>query len=88
MTTIRIKVYGRVQGVFFRKYTKLQADTQGIKGYVRNEPDGTVLIVACGEKKSIEKFLLWCSRGPEYARVDKLDAEEIPAESFSVFSIL
>jgi acylphosphatase len=88
MDSIKIKVYGKVQGVFFRKYTRLQADKLGIKGYVRNEDDGTVFIIACGEKEPLSKFREWCSHGPEYARVDKLDVEEIPVQSFIAFSIL
>jgi acylphosphatase len=83
----RIIVKGKVQGVFFRKYTKIKADILGIKGFVRNEPDASVYIEACGEKTKLEEFVKWCSNGPKQALVEKVDVSEISVKKFSSFDI-
>lgn len=83
-----IKVYGRVQGVFFRASTKTQADALGINGFVRNEQDETVYIEAEGEEENLNKFLEWCKQGPKYAVVDSLDVIESEIRPFNNFVIL
>ncbi|KAK1936095.1 putative acylphosphatase [Babesia divergens] len=51
---VQFRVHGRVQGVFFRKFTKLEADKLGIKGFVKNESDGTV--IGEGQSASVESM--------------------------------
>ena len=75
MRGLKIKIYGDVQGVGFRYEAKIVADKLGIKGFARNENDGTVHIEAEGEEKDLEKFLEWCRKGPYSARVAKVDFE-------------
>ncbi len=70
---LSVKVFGRVQGVFFRHSAKQKAKELGIKGFVRNEPDGTVYIEAEGEEENLEQFLDWCHRGPFLAKVKKVE---------------
>lgn len=70
----RINVKGIVQGVSFRHYTKKKADDLGISGYVRNLDDGSVEIVAKGDR--LEEFLEWCRTGPKSARVDDIEVED------------
>ena len=70
---LNIKIYGRVQGVFFRHSTKQKAKESGIKGFVRNEPDGVVYIEAEGEEENLKQFLDWCRRGPFLAKVKKVE---------------
>lgn len=82
-----IKVSGKVQGVFYRASTKEIADKLGLKGWVRNEPDGSVLIKAEGAPQQMRKFVEWCQRGPEYAHVDQISYEEKPVGGFQDFSI-
>ncbi|HKR04236.1 MAG TPA: acylphosphatase [Bacteroidia bacterium] len=84
----QITVKGNVQGVFFRKYTRIMANNLGIKGFVRNEPDTSVYIEACGEAGAIEKFIQWCHHGPEHAAVEKVDVQEISLKKFSTFDIV
>lgn len=72
---LNIKIYGQVQGVFFRYSAKDKADGSGVTGFARNEPDGTVYIEAEGEKESLDKFLEWCQQGPGTATVRKVDFE-------------
>ncbi len=85
----KVKVFGRVQGVFFRLNTKRLADKLGVKGWVRNCEDGTVEAVFEGEKEQVEKIVKWCHRGPVAARVDKVEVidEEFKNE-FKSFEII
>lgn len=64
-----MRIDGRVQGVFFRASTMDQAMRLGLKGWVRNCPDGSVEVVAEGQKKSIDDLVAWCHHGPPGARV-------------------
>jgi acylphosphatase len=83
-----IKIYGRVQGVFFRASTKTQADALGINGFVRNERDETVYIEAEGEESNLEKFLTWCKQGPKYAVVERCDVTESEIKQFDRFMVM
>ena len=72
---IRIRVVGRVQGVAFRWHTQRRATRLGLTGTVRNEPDGSVKIVAEGERSALEAFADWTLLGPETARVDRRELD-------------
>lgn len=85
---VRIRVYGIVQGVGFRYYTKMHADRLGVKGYVENKPDGSVEIVAEGPRDKVEKLLEIVRRGPPAAVVERVDVEyEEPRGEFDRFYI-
>ena len=85
---VRIKVYGRVQGVFFRQSAKGEADKLGLVGWVRNDPAGTVEALAVGPKEKLEKFIDWCRNGPSAAEVEKVDVDWVDStEEFRNFSI-
>jgi acylphosphatase len=75
MNRLHITVSGTVQGVFFRANAVSVATKLGLKGFVRNLPDGSVEIVAEGEKELLEKLLEWCSHGPEGASVTKTETK-------------
>ncbi len=66
----KINLTGKVQGVGFRETTKYVADQAGIKGFVRNEPDGSVYIEAEAEQWELDSFVDWCNEGPDRAIVD------------------
>ena len=66
---VRLWIEGRVQGVFFRASTVEEAVRLKLKGWVRNCPDGSVEIVAEGEKAQVEKLARWCRQGPPGAHV-------------------
>lgn len=87
---VRVHVYisGRVQGVFFRYETKRLADSIGVKGWVRNLPDGRVEAVFEGEDELVRKMIDFCKRGPPGARVTdvKIEHEDYKGE-FKSFSI-
>ncbi|MEM3626526.1 MAG: acylphosphatase [Candidatus Bathyarchaeia archaeon] len=66
-------VSGRVQGVFFRSETRREAKRRGVKGWVRNLPDGRVEAVFEGEEESVKELIEFCKRGPPGARVSRVE---------------
>ena len=85
---VEIYVSGRVQGVYFRQFTKEIALNLGLVGYVRNLPDGRVRTVAKGNHESIDLFVKKLRTGPIIANVESLDAKWYETdESFADFSI-
>lgn len=75
MNSVSIQVKGRVQGVAFRHFTSLEARKYGLVGWVKNENDGSVRIVAVGPLKELNLFVAWCHHGPRAARVEELRIE-------------
>lgn len=73
MTRARVRVHGRVQGVFFRTETRDRARSLGLAGWVRNRPDGSVEAVFEGEPDRVESMVDWSRRGPPGASVDGVD---------------
>jgi acylphosphatase len=65
----KISVVGKVQGVFYRESTRRKAQELGIKGFVRNEPDGSVYIEAEGTENMLTGLVAWYQQGPEMAEV-------------------
>lgn len=72
---LRIVVSGRVQGVFFRGATADQARALGVTGYARNLADGTVEIIAEGQRSALTGLAAWARRGPRSARVEEVVIE-------------
>jgi acylphosphatase len=86
-TARHIRIYGRVQGVFFRAWTREQAEKLNVKGWVRNCPDGRVEAHVEGELTSVEEMIDLLRIGPPSATVDDLrvwDAELCDFEGFEV----
>lgn len=84
---LTMRIFGKVQGVFFRVTTKEHAERLGITGFVRNEPDGSVLIEAEGTAAHMKEFSQWCSEGPEGAIVESIIDEEGKVEGYTAFEI-
>ncbi len=78
MKTVKVIVSGRVQGVWFRASTRSQAVKLGIKGYVRNMPDGNVEFVAEGDDAAVDRLIAWARMGPPAAKVNNLHLEVLP----------
>ncbi|MDR6786186.1 acylphosphatase [Pedobacter africanus] len=85
---LNIKLIGKVQGVTFRQTTKYVADQSGIKGFVRNEPDGSLYMEAEAEQWELDTFLEWCNDGPDRARVDSCEVTEGELKDFKDFVIV
>lgn len=89
-STVRrsLRIRGRVQGVGFRQATCEQArKLVGITGFVRNAPDGSVLVEVQGPATSVESLVRWLWRGPPSAEVlgvDETVASAAPLGSFRV----
>jgi acylphosphatase len=73
----RCRVSGRVQGVFYRASTRAQAQVLGVTGYARNLPDGSVEVLACGERAAVEALCAWLWQGPPAAEVARVEVESI-----------
>jgi acylphosphatase len=72
---LRVRIQGRVQGVWFRDSTRSQAVPLGLTGWVRNLPDGRVEAVFEGPEEKLKQILAWCHQGSSASRVDKVEAE-------------
>ena len=75
MTGRRLRIHGRVQGVFFRNWTVEQAEALGVSGWVRNRRDGSVEAVAFGTAEAVEALIARCREGPPAARVERVEVE-------------
>lgn len=85
---VRVRIYGRVQGVGFRYWLARQAEARGIAGWVRNRRDGSVEAVLAGPPRLVAEMLELCGRGPASARVDRLETEPGEADVAPEFLIL
>lgn len=75
MKHLNIKIYGNVQGVFFRWEAAREANELSITGFAENAADGSVDIEAEGEEENLKAFLKWCEKGPPSASVEKTEFE-------------
>lgn len=80
---VRLIIYGRVQGVWFRDSTRTEAMGLGVTGWVKNRRDGGVEVVAEGPEDRVKQLVAWCHHGPSYARVT--DVHETREEWQGVF---
>jgi acylphosphatase len=70
---VQILIYGEVQGVFFRSNAQSEALSLGLSGWVKNNSDGTVELLAEGDIETLKKLLEWCRKGPGGAKVEKVE---------------
>ena len=73
----RVRVSGRVQGVYFRASTVECAKRLVLRGFARNEPDGSVLVLAAGAQAALDELVAWLHSGPPLARVTSVEVEVI-----------
>ncbi|HEY9552768.1 acylphosphatase [Allosphingosinicella sp.] len=76
VTAKRLRVHGRVQGVFYRGWTVERARALGLSGWVRNRRDGSVEILARGPGEAIEALIEQCHEGPPAALVTDIEVQE------------
>jgi len=70
---VHVWITGRVQGVFYRAYTRDAAQLLGVTGWVRNLPGGAVEAVFEGDADQVEKMVAWCYEGSPLSRVDRVE---------------
>ncbi len=85
---VHLSIRGRVQGVFFRASTLDQAQRLGLTGWVRNCADGSVEVLAQGDRDNVQAFIAWCRVGPSGARVEDIDVRwQAASQEFTGFEI-
>ena len=70
---IEVTVYGHVQGVGYRAFARSRALALGLRGFARNNPDGTVTVVAEGDTEGLEQLVEFLRQGPPAGRVTGLE---------------
>jgi acylphosphatase len=81
----RVVVHGTVQGVFFRQATLRRAEERGVRGWVRNNPDGTVEAIFEGEPEAVDAMVRFVHDGPRAAQVRHVDVEDAQPEGHDGF---
>lgn len=87
MVSVILKIKGKVQGVFYRKNTKMQALKLGVKGFVQNRTNGSVYAEAEGGESQIEQLIEWCKNGPEKAEVTGIEVNYTEPKNHKTFEI-
>jgi acylphosphatase len=87
MKHVNLRVYGQVQGVFYRSSAQAEAENLKLTGWARNETDGSVSIEIEGEAEAVEKFITWSKVGPRYAKVLKVEVAEAGIKGYTSFQI-
>lgn len=86
---LNIKVYGKVQGVSFRYYAREKARALSLFGIARNESDNAVYFEVEGEEENLKNFLEWCYKGPDTARVEKVEfMYVVDIKNYSDFKVI
>lgn len=84
---VRVRIRGLVHGVSFRSSMARMASDMGVRGWVRNLPDGSVEAFLEGDEKKVQKVLDWARMGPPRARVDRVDMETATPRNHRDFRI-
>ncbi|MBW6507978.1 MAG: acylphosphatase [Desulfuromonadales bacterium] len=88
IVSAKVRISGRVQGVWFRQSTREKAAELGVTGWCRNCPDGSVEAIFQGEKQVVQRVIDWCREGPKMARVDHVDIEWLASgDELNIFEV-
>ncbi len=88
MVARQIQVFGKVQGVWYRKSTQIKAHALNLNGTVQNLLDGSVLIYVEGEVAFVDQLQEWCRTGSKYAEVSHLEAMDCAVRNLDSFEII
>jgi acylphosphatase len=83
----KVRVTGRVQGVFFRQWTCEEARQLGVKGWVWNHPDGSVQARLEGEESAVKQLIDRMNDGPPSAVVEGVQVNDVGLERFERFEV-
>lgn len=83
--SVRVRIRGRVQGVWYRAWTVEAAQARGIAGWVRNRRDGSVEALFMGASRAVDDLIEACRAGPELARVEAIEIAEDAGEAIEGF---
>lgn len=87
MKHLDMKIYGSVQGINFRWNARRAAKKLKINGFVKNAPDGSVLIEAEGDPQLLDEFVSWCRKGPWFAKVERMEVVDGQDRGYNEFEI-
>ncbi|HKH14586.1 MAG TPA: acylphosphatase [Solirubrobacterales bacterium] len=87
MVRKRVTVRGRVQGVFFRDTTRRMAESRGVTGWIRNNPDGSVEAAFEGPDDAVDAMVLFAREGPRGATVEDVDVADEEPEGLTGFRV-
>ena len=88
MIAKKVRISGKVQGVYYRASARQKAAMLGVNGFIKNEEDGTVSMEIEGEPEAVNEMIEWCRHGPAMARVEQLKSETCKASGNSGFHIV
>ncbi len=80
-------IRGKVQGVFFRGSAREKAEELGVRGEVKNLPDGSVWLVAEGEEEAVNELIAWCYEGPLRAEVQEVIVKDGELNEYRDFRV-
>jgi len=84
---VRMRISGRVQGVYYRDSCRQMAQRLGVSGWVRNRPDGSVEVVAEGPRDDVSALAAWCRKGPPRAEVSGVEIVDEEPEGLRGFRV-
>ena len=87
MARKRVTIHGRVQGVFFRDTTRRMAESRGVAGWVRNNPDGSVEAAFEGPDDAVDAMVRFAREGPRGALVERVEVAEEDPEGLTGFRV-
>lgn len=87
MNHYKIRVEGDVQGVFYRSSAKNIAKELGLKGFAKNNSDGSVYIEVEGDEDKLKQLVNWCEEGPDTAKVKHVEYQVGDVQNFGSFEI-
>lgn len=73
----QLRIYGKVQGVWYRASTRKKAEELALSGFVRNEADGSVYAEVEGPEEMLKQMVTWCEQGPPQANVREVKVQEV-----------
>ena len=77
MKSIRYQIFGRVQGVAYRAFTRDKANELGVIGWVKNKPDGSVECIASASNEILQLLEAELAKGPRWGRVDRIEKQQL-----------
>jgi len=86
--SIRLLIAGTVQGVFFRRFVKDNADKNDVKGFVRNLEDGRLEVFLEGDSEKVDTMISICKRGPAHSNLRKIEEKEEHFQDFKDFKMM
>jgi acylphosphatase len=82
-----VRITGHVQGVSFRQGSRREALCLGLRGFARNNSDGSVTVDVEGDPRALEQLVAWCHRGPKLAVVEHVHVDALDPVGYSGFAI-